>query len=229
MEDFIKELVKREMAKYSFGYPTQCTRCASLSKAKVSLRVGPYFKEGDKVRAMLIGQDPTIYRRPERVRCVLMLDQPKGALSRWLREEVFGKNYFDSLTLYATNLVKCAFHEPPSRLGGLKLLRPYFHNCKDHLAKEISGFQPTLVLTLGEAAHKLFITTLDNRDDVAGRMKDAFTGEFVRAKLRGIEFDYSPCLHIKTFRVAKTYGDRLKNFERGLEAYFKESGQGLAK
>lgn len=209
------------MDEYSFGYPTECKRCAPLSNARLPLRVRPYFRKGDEVRVMLIGQDPTISKKPERVRYVLMLDQPNGALSRWLREEVFGKDNFNSCTLYATNLVKCAFGELPSRQGGLKFLQPYFHNCKEHLAEEISRYQPTLALTLGEPAHKLFISTLDNRDNIADRMKVAFTGKFLRAKFGGIEFDYSPCLHIKTFRVAETYGDRLKRFKGGLTAYFK--------
>ena len=181
----------------------------------------PYFRKGDEVRVMLIGQDPTISKKPERVRYVLMLDQERGALRRWLRKEVFGKKYFDSMTLYATNLVKCGFRELPSRLGGLKFLQPYFENCRHHLAQEISRFQPTLVVTLGEPAHKSFITTLDNRNEFSEDMKNAFTGKFVKAKFRGIEFNYSPCLHIQTFRVAKTYGDRLKGFKGGLAAYFK--------
>jgi len=192
--------------------------------ARLPLRVRPYFRKGAEVRVMLIGQDPTISEKPERVEYVLMLDQERGALTRWLREEVFGKKYFDSLTLYATNLVKCGFRELPSRLGGLKFLRPYFENCKVHLAEEISRLQPTLVLTLGEPVHQLFMTTLDNRDNIAEDMKEAFTGRFVKAKFRGMEFDYSPCLHIKTFRVAETYGEKLKRFKRGLADYFKESG-----
>jgi len=213
---------------YSFGYPKECNRCACLSEAKLQLQVRPYFREGDELRLMLIGQDPTISRKPERVQYVLMLDQPNGSLSRWLREEVLGEDIFKSCTLYATNLVKCGFREPPpSRLGGLKFLRPYFDNCKDHLAEEISGFEPTLVLTLGEPAHKLFITTLDNRSDFSEDMKNAFTGKFVKAKLRDVEFDYSPCLHIKTFRVAETYGDRLIRFKRGLAGYLKGLGQDL--
>lgn len=209
------------MNEHSFGCPEQCTRCVSLSEVRLRL-VPSYFKEGGEPKLMLIGQDPTIRQQPDRVKQVLMLDDQNSQLSRWLREEVFGESNFSSMTLYATNLVKCSFDEPPSRLGGLKFLRPYFANCKDHLAKEISRFQPTLLLTLGEAAHKLFITTLDNREDIEEDMKEAFTGRFIRAKLRGMEFDYSPCLHIKTFRVAETYGDKLKRFKRGLADYLKE-------
>lgn len=213
------------MDEYSFGCPKQCTRCASLYQVQARL-VPSYFKEGGEPKLMLIGQDPTIRRKRDRVKHALMLDDPNSQLSRWLREEVFGRNNFNSLTLYATNLVKCSLQEPPSgaRQGSLRFLRPYFENCKGYLLDEIPKFRPALVLTLGETAHKLFITTLDNRDDIADRMKDAFTGAFVRAKFRGMEFDYSPCLHIQTFRVADTYGDRLRRFKRALAAYFKFSG-----
>lgn len=212
------------MDEYAFGYPKQCTKCVSVSGESPSLGVAPYFKEGDRLRLMLVGQDPTIFQEPGKVRYVLMLDQENGQLSRWLRG-LFGQSNFRSLTLYATNLVKCSFIKPPStaRQGGLEFLQPYFQNCKGYLAEEIFRFQPRLVLTLGEPAHKLFIATLDNRDDIADRMKVAFTGQFVKAKFRGVEFDYSPCLHIKNFRVAEVYGDSVKRFKEGMAAYFKEA------
>jgi len=213
------------MDEYSFGYPKQCAKCASLSKGNLSLRVAPYLKEGGELRLMLIGQDPTIFQEPERVQHVLMLDQENGQLSRWLRG-LFGEDNFRLLTLYATNLVKCSFIKPPStvRQGGFKFLQPYFQNCKDYLAQEISRFRPTLALTLGEPAHKLFVATLDNCDNIADSMQDAFKGQFVKAKFRDLEFDYSPCLHIKTFRVAEAYGNSVKRFKEGIAVYFKEAG-----
>lgn len=215
------------MDEYSFGYPEQCAKCAA--NGELNLRVAPYFREGNDPRLMLIGQDPTIRREPERVKYVLMLDQKNGQLSRWLRG-LFGADNFDSLTLYATNLVKCSFSAPPStaRQGGLKFLRPYFENCREYLVQEVSRFRPTLVLSLGEPAHKLFITMLDNGDEIGDSMQTAFTGNFVRARLRDVEFDYSPCLHIQTFRVAEVYGDSVERFKAGVAAYFKESRTGGA-
>jgi len=195
---------------------------------KVELRlVPPYFKEGRGLRLMLVGQDPTIKQEPGRVKQAHMLDDPNSLLSRWLREDVLGEKNFGSLTLYAANLVICAFPEPPSAYpqGALEFLRRYFKNCKGYLSEEISRFQPTLVLTLGEPGHKLFITILDNRGHIAQDMNDAFTGGFIRAKFGGVQFDYSPCLHITTWRVPETYGERLERFKRGLEAYFKEAGE----
>jgi uracil-DNA glycosylase len=166
---------------------------------------------------MLIGQDPTIRRKTERVKQALMLDQPNGQLSRWLKT-LFGAKRFEALTLYATNLVKCTLGVVPSSAtaGGLKFLRPYFENCRTYLAREIGQFKPDIVLALGEPAHILLAEQFNNRQHIPQSMKQAFTGQLFRAKLDDVEFDYSPCLHIQTFRVAETYGDGVKRFKAGL-------------
>ena len=43
---------------------------------------------------------------------------------------------------------------------------------------------------------------------------------FSRVRFQGIEFDYSPCLHISTFRVAEAYGRPVETFKRELQRYF---------
>ncbi len=210
---------------FAFRYPRECTRCANIPASPTSrlvgLRVEPFLKVGSGLRVMLVGQDPTIARRPDRVKQVLMLNQRNGQLSRWL-EGIFGAKNFETITLYATNVVKCTFSNPPSRMleGGLKFLRPYFGNCGQYLPDEVLGFRPQCVITLGEPAHKLFISLLDNADEIPLEMKSAFTGQFMRVRLQGFEFDYSPCLHIQTFRVAETYGSKVEGFKQGLLAYF---------
>jgi uracil-DNA glycosylase len=153
-----------------------------------------------------------------------MLNQENGQLSRWLKG-ILGAENFQLVTLYATNLVKCSFMNPPSRSveGGLRFLKPYFDHCKEHLAAELLSFKPNCVLTLGEPTHKLFINMLDNQDEMPETMQAAFTGQFLRAKFKGIEFDYSPCLHIQTFRVAETYGERVQKFKKGISSYFSKS------
>ena len=103
--------------------------------------------------------------------------------------------------------------------GGFHFLKPYFNQCKDYLVKEIIEFKPALVLIFGEPAHKLFITLLDNRNELGGTMQEAFKGTFEKAELHGFKFDYSPCLHIKTFRVAETYGEKIRRFKIQLEDY----------
>lgn len=185
------------------------------------MKVAPYYKEGNEIRLMLVGQDPTIRRNPERVKYVLMLDQPTGQLSRWLKG-IFGAHHFQELTLYATNLVKCSFDKLPTtdERGASKFLQPYFQQCQGYLIEELRKFQPTILITLGEPAHEYFLTILDNGNDIGKSMKEAFTGSFFRARFRELEFDYSPCLHIQTFRVAETYGEKVSQFKKNLIRYF---------
>ncbi|KUO49805.1 MAG: hypothetical protein APF76_00750 [Desulfitibacter sp. BRH_c19] len=209
------------MKNYQFGYPTRCNACISISECE--LKVQPYFKNGGHIKLMLVGQDPTIFKKPERVKHVLMLDQENSQLSRWLKG-IFGLKTFSNLTIYATNLVKCSFLEPPSLKdkGGLSFLKPHFENCKEHLKKELSLYRPTLVLTLGGPTHKLFRTALDDPEKAKETMKESFSGSFLRVRVNGFEFDYSPCLHIKTFRVAEVYGDSVKIFKGGLKKILKK-------
>jgi uracil-DNA glycosylase len=213
------------MDRYAFGYPRQCSRCASFSKCSVNLQVVPHFYPGGSFRLMLIGQDPTIRNKPERVREALMLDDPHSQLSRWLTG-LFGPEQFSSMTIYSTNVVKCTLGVVPSTMrgGGTAFLRPYFDHCAEYLQAELLAFRPTLVLTLGEPAHQLFVGMLDDPESMGKSMQDAFTGEFPMARFRGVEFRYSPCLHIQTFRVAETYGRRVEKFKEGLENFIKTSG-----
>ncbi len=209
------------MIEYQFGYPKKCRKCEDHSNSDFVLRVAPYYKHGDDFRLMLVGQDPTITVKPERVRHVLMLDETNGQLSRWLRH-LFGNENFDRVTLYGTNLVKCTFEQKPSNVrgGAKKFLKPFFENCRTHLIEEIISYRPDCVLTLGEPAHQLFQSMLDNQDEIDDTMQGAFTGEFLPAHVGGYRFDYSPCLHISTWRVAEVYGDRVKRFKTGVSSYF---------
>jgi len=205
---------------YGFGYPSECESCRSLSSEMLGLQVEPYYREGQGRRLMLIGQDPTIARKPERVTSVLMLDQPNGQLTRWLTG-IIGPKALESLTVYATNVVKCSFSRQPSASGrnAHRFLEPFFANCKSHLAQELRRFKPDCVLTLGEPAHKLFVPMLSSESPIACNMKEAFTGRVVRVASNGVHFDYSPCLHIQTFRVAETYGESVREFKAGIAAY----------
>ena len=51
-------------------------------------------------------------------------------------------------------------------------------------------------------------------------MQEAFTGNFKKVTIEQHEFDYSPCLHIKTYRVAEVYGEGVIKFKKGLANYF---------
>ena len=207
------------MNMYKFGYPEQCDQCKNLPYIKRKLPTPYYNKITSNTKVMLVGQDPYIYRDPDRVGCVLMLNEERGALRRWLKD-VLGETIFQEVELYATNVVKCPVKRDSSTSPKeiLDLLQPCFNNCKGYLIDETASFKPTIVLTFGEPAHKLFTSVLNNGDSFKKSMKEAFTGEFIRASVRDVSFQYSPCLHIKTYRVAGTYGEQVKEFKRSLRS-----------
>ena len=206
-----------------YGYPTECDSCKIFeSKPKNISRIDPFHKTGNELKLLLIGQDPTIFKEPYRVNTVLMLNETKGRngqLRKWLEKELFGTEKFSKIEIYATNSVKCQFDKPPtlSQEGALKFLKPRFEFCKKYLINEIENFKPDIILTFGESAHKLFSNEIEMIDgELKGKMKEDFTGNFIKAKINEIEFYYSPCLHIKTFRVAETYGRQVFDFKNGL-------------
>ncbi len=205
------------MEAYKFGYPRQCERCESILGGGLKFPSPYYNNVTSRKKVMLIGQDSYIHKEPDRVGCVLMLDEENGQLKRWL-DGLLGENIFEKTELYATNIVKCPVKREsstsPKRI--LNLLKPCFDNCRNLLIDEITQFKPKLVLTFGEPAHKLFIAILSSRKGIGDSMHEAFTGEFIKAKIGNITFDYSPCLHIRTFRVAETYGEPVKKFKAGL-------------
>lgn len=205
---------------HDFGYPKKCKSCLKSEEClekDIELRVHPYYRRGNHYRLMLIGQDPTIFIKKERVKSVLMLDEENGQLRKWLGQ-IFGADFLNNSTVYATNIVKCTFPKPPSTYRGKHFLKPYFKNCQVYLKKELLGFKPDLVLTFGEPSHRYFSSLLDNSEQIGETMQSAFGNNerFFRAQIDGFGFSYSPSLHIKTFRVAETYGKRIENFKKSV-------------
>jgi len=204
---------------YEFGYPVECKKCHNLCATSIHLQVKPYFHSTQETspRLMLIGQDPTISKYPERVRHALMLDDKNGQLFRWL-VGILGRENFDSMTIYGTNVVKCTFDKPPSlqKDGGYKFLTPFFARCNAYILEELKCFRPDFVMTFGEPTHKLFRSVLEDPTAVPESMQSAFTGKFQNVKCRGLEFLYTPCLHIRTYRVAITYGETVREFNQAL-------------
>ncbi len=210
--------------KKSNSYPIICNKCKDIMSEKCnhSLKVKkPYIQQGNSKRIMIIGQDPTLYKSSTIVNTPLMLDYKEGQLRRWLNS-VFN-NRFDELTIYATNLVKCTFDKPPTKYktNTTKFLEHYFNECKYYLLYEIEEYRPEIVITLGETAHLLFIKLMKNnvhpeKVSFASKMSMDFNGKFYDMEYNKIKFKYSPCLHIKTFRTAEIYGEKVYKFKANL-------------
>jgi uracil-DNA glycosylase len=128
----------------NFGYPSSCDVCKEFPKWRNMRVKSAFFKVGNEKRLMIIGQDPTIRKDPERVKVPLMLDDEHSQLSRWLNH-IFGEE-LEKMTVYATNIVKCNFDKPPAEQeeGDFKFLDKFFDNCKKYLINEINNYKPTL-------------------------------------------------------------------------------------
>ena len=54
-----------------YGYPTECDKCKTFdSKPKGIDRIDQFYKSGNNLKILLIGQDPTIFDEPDRVNSV---------------------------------------------------------------------------------------------------------------------------------------------------------------
>ncbi len=210
---------------YLFGYPVFCSECMKYDTCNqeiFNLQVKPSYKDSESsMKLMLIGQDPTIRNKPERVTHVLMLNQG-GSIFRWLRD-LFGEK-LDKIDIYATNTVKCTFvgDLPTERkdVTGYQFLTNYFEQCKVHLKNEVIKYKPDYVVSFGEPAHMLLSKHLFEPKTIPEKMTQAFKGDFHDAYVMNdnekVNFKYSPCLHITTFRVADTYGEKVKSFKKTL-------------
>lgn len=208
---------------YQFGYPQkECKTCSHRDIICNACEISPFYKQEGQIKVMLIGQDPTIRRTDTQVKSVLMLTNdkvPRSNLQRWIEDEVFGNSDYPKIQLYATNLVKCRFAEQPSnsKEGAYHFLELCFDNCVRYLREEIKSFRPSLVISLGETAHKLFCKELYPPENFSCKMNQDFS-QIIPVKLKDTDifFDYMPCLHITTFRVAKTYSNKINSFRNNL-------------
>lgn len=213
------------MNAYQFGYPQkECKACSHSEIICNAYEISPFYKEEGQIKVMLIGQDPTIRRASIEVKSVLMLTNDKvhrSNLQKWIEEEVFGNSDYPKIQLYATNLVKCRFAKQPSNCkeGAYIFLESCFKNCVRYLREEIKSFRPSLVISLGETAHKLLCKELYPPKNFSCKMNQDFSKKIpVSLRDTDIFFDYMPCLHITTFRVAKTYGNKINSFRNNLSS-----------
>lgn len=150
-----------------------------------------------------------------------MLNKDNGSLSRWLKD-LIGKDNLNNITIYATNAVKCILEKFPSGEDKpIEYLMEYYDNCKDYLRNEIIRYKPDILLSFGETTHTLLRSILDSPEEVEEKMKKAYDGKFRTVSVNGNNFKYSPCLHIKTYRVAETYGKKVEQFQIGFDNLLK--------
>ncbi len=145
------------------------TRTQALILSKPHLRecvdvihpIPNIYNGGGNIKLIVVGQDPTIINKASRknITTVLQLDKP-GKLQRFIFSvcEALG---IDPLTeLYATNLFKNIFDEPPDYPS--EVLVKFFDLWFPILLEEISLFPNVPIITLGD--HVLDFTLNKNID-----------------------------------------------------------------
>jgi uracil-DNA glycosylase len=111
------------------------------------------FRGSGKIRLIVQGQDPTVqdpeYRKE--IRITLLLNQP-GRLRTYLGKVCKGLDIDLDENIYATNLLKNFFTEPPDRIN--KGDPQFYQKAADYwiplLREEIEEFKNVPVLTLGQ-------------------------------------------------------------------------------
>lgn len=127
----------------------------------------PYQESGinsDKVKAIVIGQDPTI-DNPREMRYILEADDKDSRLGKFLREIVDMFPYASLDEFYFTNLVKCRFDEKPGKVNRniSDFLHDLANNCYTRfLQHEIAFFYNAhYIFTLGRDTFSLLARLLD--------------------------------------------------------------------
>ncbi len=115
-----------------------------------------YRGEG-QIKLVIIGQDPTVKNKASRknIATVLNLDKP-GKLQRYVFKVCSLLNVDPVSEIYATNLIKNFFEEPPA--DNRDILSKFAHHWLPVLTEEIKPFKKAPVITLGDTVLNLLFT-----------------------------------------------------------------------
>ena len=110
--------------------------------------ITPYVGK-DRIKVVIIGQDPTI-RNPKRranISCTLNLDK-QGSLLRYIKEDLCDGLGISIDNVYATNIFKYFYTTPPA--GYLSILSKHLRPNLELIKEEINDFPDVPIITLGE-------------------------------------------------------------------------------
>lgn len=116
-----------------------------------SLSIPPPFRGTGNIKLIFLGQDPTVKNVASRkmIKMVLNLDK-NNALKRYLTEICDKLGIKLEENVYATNLYKNFFVAPPTRIREIDIIRQFAPHWLPLLLEELSEFEQTPVITLGE-------------------------------------------------------------------------------
>jgi uracil-DNA glycosylase len=210
-------------------------KCSKCNEKDVNFEPIPYYETGqnNKIKIMIIGQDPTISNRANQhlVTIPLKFNKNREPLRKYINE-IFGEKNINNSYIFVTNTIKCILKVFPGSFQKDDRL-DYLHNificCKENLEKEIDLFKPNYIFTLGEPCHQLFyfmVKNLNNPKET--KFGDFFTGDLCSLSFNGITFLYSPIPHLNQYNDIKNgnsyntqkYGKTMKIFINNIKNIF---------
>ena len=117
-----------------------------------SLPVPKAFRGSGPIRLVILGQDPTVeeLESRRRVETVLTLDRPGSNLYRFVERVCEGLRLKVDLNVYATNVCKNFFTEPPVGVKAHDLIARTWPKWRDLLLAELDRFPDATIITLGK-------------------------------------------------------------------------------
>lgn len=116
-----------------------------------TLAIPSNFVGKGKIKLIVLGQDPTVknYKSRQSINMVLNLDK-KGSLANYLNTICSKLGINLSENIFATNLLKNFFIQPPAQLKNYGVIEKSSKYWIDLLQKEISTYPKVPIITLGE-------------------------------------------------------------------------------
>ncbi len=113
----------------------------------------PPFRISNKIKLIILGQDPTV-KKPEsreKIEYTLNLDRA-GALKHYIKK-ICNQLEIEFENIYATNIIKYFYSDPPART--LSVLKSHLPENLELLKQEIVIYQKCPILILGQPALQL--------------------------------------------------------------------------
>jgi uracil-DNA glycosylase len=138
-------------AKIQLAYSQLCADSNLNSYVNTSLRIPSVFRSNGDIRLFFLGQDPTVKNAAVRknITCTLNLNH-KGGLLVYLAKICQYLGLDLKTHVYATNLVKNFFTDPPTQIREINVLEKSLPYWLPVLELELSEFPSVPVITLGE-------------------------------------------------------------------------------
>ncbi len=219
MQTFIKSISKKSEKIYRQVSSDEkiCSDLCSVNK-----HIPVPFSEAlslSNIRLVIIGQDPTVRKEKTRseIKSVLMLDESKHLKNYiYLVCNELGISFSE---IYATNLYKCFFNEPPQ--DNERILTRHFRYWIEILIEEVSKFPDAAIITLGQPVIRQLIHT-GKKDvkfywDYIGHTKSNENYSGVPAGNNFLQRTFWPFPHLPTYNQNQFYKKYFKDYANFLK------------